>query len=55
MVESTHITIAYTIAVFMVRRFLGEDASEATVGLLTGLLVSVFISSCCVLPEPILN
>lgn len=38
-VEASHMTICYTIAVYMVYTFLGEGASETRVGTLTGLLV----------------
>ena len=39
-VEASHMTICYTIAVYMVLNFL-TGADEATVGTLTGLLVRV--------------
>ena len=37
--EATQITMPYTIAVFMVRDFLGPDASQAQISRLTGILV----------------
>ena len=39
--EATQITMPYTIAVYMVRDFLGPDASQAQISRLTGVLVSV--------------
>ena len=38
-VESCHITICYTIGVYMVHRFLDNSADESQIGTLTGLLV----------------
>ena len=40
-VESCHITICYTIGVYMVHHFLDKSADESQIGTLTGLLVSV--------------
>lgn len=37
--EATQITMPYTIAVYMVRDFLGPDASQAHISRLTGILV----------------
>ena len=38
-VESCHITICYTIGVYMVHHFLDNSADESQIGTLTGLLV----------------
>ena len=38
-VESCHITICYTIGVYMVHHFLDKSADESQIGTLTGLLV----------------
>ena len=50
--EATQITMPYTIAVYMVRDFLGPDASQAQISRLTGVLVRVISFShlnhnCC--------
>ena len=37
--EATQITMPYTIAVYMVRDYLGPDASQAQISRLTGILV----------------
>ena len=39
MVEASHMTICYTIAVYMVYSFLTDKAGETRIGTLTGLLV----------------
>ena len=39
MVEASHMTICYTIAVYMVYSFLTDKADETRIGTLTGLLV----------------
>ena len=39
MVEASHMTICYTIAVYMVYSFLTDEADETRIGTLTGLLV----------------
>lgn len=38
--EATQITMPYTIAVYMVRDYLGPEASQAQISTLTGILVS---------------
>ena len=38
--EATQITMPYTIAVYMVKDYLGPDASQAQISRLTGILVS---------------
>lgn len=43
-VESCHITICYTIGVYMVHHFLENSANESQIGTLTGLLVRAFIT-----------
>ena len=42
--EATQITMPYTIAVYMVRDYLGPDASQAHISRLTGILVSYMYS-----------
>ena len=37
--EATQITMPYTIAVYMVRDYLGPEASQAQISRLTGILV----------------
>ena len=43
--EATQITMPYTIAVYMVRNFLGPDASQAHISRLTGILVRQYCSA----------
>lgn len=44
-VESCHITICYTIGVYMVHHFLDNSADESQIGTLTGLLVGAILGS----------
>ena len=45
--EATQITMPYTIAVYMVRDYLGPEASQAQISRLTGILVSTLHPQRC--------
>lgn len=45
--EATQITMPYTIAVYMVRDYLGPEASQAQISRLTGILVRLLAGTAC--------
>ena len=45
--EATQITMPYTIAVYMVRDYLGPEASQAQISRLTGILVRLLAGTVC--------
>ena len=50
--EATQITMPYTIAVYMVRDYLGPEASQAQISRLTGILVRLLAGMMCQLAQP---